>query len=216
MTQIFAEIAQEAQVGDYFRLPFHPVVQVLERTEQPGQVSYTVATPQGDREEWVTPTIDVLDKPFDQLTPEEWKRLENYSDSESELAIAPTSHEVTATKRLDLYAIWEGAAYRGSISRSYLTRLWEANGTAHLTKEEAVQALLGYCPEGLFPAFEFEQYDSLPNRGSGRCNLYKIYHQDRVLGVAMETSTGFAIGDKLEKYPSLEAAAIALRDWVAA
>lgn len=147
-SQFFTEITTDAQVGDYFRIPFRPIVQVTERTESAtkDKVSYTVATVTGQVEEWEValktepqpsaPAVDPLDKPFDELV----------------IEIEPVTHEITVQEKLSgIWLIFEGAVLRGSFYQSSVTRMFVANDKPYRSKSEAVRAIVGHCPGGLFP-----------------------------------------------------------------
>lgn len=212
-SKVFNEETTEAQIGDYFRLPFRPIMQVVERSQNNSAVSYTVATVTGEVESW--------EVELEQPTQEE------VLADELVVEVEPVSHEVRVEKQLSgIWMVFEGGILRGSFYQSAVTREYFANDKPYHSKSEAVRAIVGHCPGGLFPGekiiqpnypllthcadcnghgcgncgytgikaawtgeqeYWFRYYDTLEDddRGSGR-RCYRVFHQGRQLGVVMQ------------------------------
>lgn len=239
-SKIFTEIDTNAQPGDYFRLPFKPIVQVVSRElkSRKDAVVFVVETVSGDREQWEialtttpqpapqqpqpqTTPVDPLDKPFDQLTKEEWEQLKRYSNPDNSLSIEPVERAVTVTQKLShVWSIREGAVPRGAFYQNSRNQYVTDFGIFS-TKSEAVEDVLGHCPPGLFPEeYTYLHYDTFTegDRGSGRRKLFKVFHRNELLGVVMEavydTETYYLVGHE-KKYSTLPEAAVALHNWFA-
>ena len=50
--KIFTEVSAKAREGDFFRIPFLPIVQVVRRIQRKDKICLIVVNSRGDREEW--------------------------------------------------------------------------------------------------------------------------------------------------------------------
>lgn len=73
-TRVFDHTTAEAEIGDYFKLPYQPVFRVVAKIDLGGYVSFLVQSGQNTPEQW-----DVM-KPEAELVEQERNRIEAEQD----------------------------------------------------------------------------------------------------------------------------------------